>query len=1143
VGDALKLTATDSVNIVSTQEQHLLDTAKTRSSSSFFKSKTTQQADYVASSRAIGSSLSGKTVEISAGKDINVLGSAVAGEGDVSLAAVGGVNIAASTSTLTEQHHTQVKESGFLSGGGFGFSIGTRTTTTDQGRDATTQSGQSRSMVGSLGGNLDIVAGEAIKVSGSDLAAAMNMNLMGRSVTIDPGQDNLKGKFEQTQVQDGLTLAIGGSAVNAVQTVQGMSSAASQSKDSRVQALAAAAAALAVKDAAADMAKNGLNVNVSLTVGHSESKYTETTSSLLNSGSVLNAGNDITIRASGAGKDSNVSVIGSDLNAKGNITLKADNQVNLLAAQDQESQRSNTQSMSAAVGIGASISTKGTSIGLTASASASRGNVDGDGATQVNSHVNAGDRLTITSGGDTNLKGAVASGGEVVVDVKGNLNIESLQDRATLDGKRQSASVSGTLGGPSAGLSASASQSKVHNDFASVQEQSGIRAGDGGFQVQVAGNTDLKGGVISSSEQAIKDGRNSVATGTLTFSDIQNRDTHDASGVSLGVNVGKNQNGSTFSPSLAPGIGQVSGSQGSVTRSGVSGGALIVADEQAGKPVSNLNRDVTTGKDTAGALGKAWTGAQALDEVGAQMQITSAAMPRLAKEIGDYAARKVQELKDNPEEAAKWAEGGIYRVAAHAALGAMDGGLYGAAGAVAAAEAAPTLNKLQAAMQEKLASAGLSNAAADVAARLIAGGAAGAIGGVVGGGAAAATALNADMNNRQLHPDEKARIKQLAGGDPSAEVRLTAAACAMVKCYAEYPEDSPAYKQLKQLADIGASNAFAGERAQLSSQPGMFGYSATGIFSDANFDAAKKLNNTYQIGTRLVGTGKLALGTGGVIVSAFTAPALCATGFGCFANWAAGTVSLDAAYSGGKQLVSGTPTETYLNQGLQSLGMSPKAAAWVEAGLGIGAATTAWSVANKTVDQAIALSKLSAASYKNFVTDGVQANQQLMHMPVAQALKNEIQAGNPNLPQSAVERFAKEYIESGSNLPQVGIAAPGTILLKIVPKGDSVSPYTGYWMSPQQARAISTMAPEQVGELLGLPAAQAANILKNGMDVYAIMPKAGATPNVFVSNVARTTQGAVTMPGGAQQVIVPNRSLWTTPKPVNLMTLRPTGGN
>jgi hypothetical protein len=270
-------------------------------------------------------------------------------------------------------------------------------------------------------------------------------------------------------------------------------------------------------------------------------------------------------------------------------------------------------------------------------------------------------------------------------------------------------------------------------------------------------------------------------------------------------------------------------------------------------------------------------------------------------------------------------------------------------------------------LQEKLADAGLGSDAASVAAKLIAGGTAAAIGGVAGGAAGAATALNVDVNNRQLHPEEKARIKQLASGDPAKEARLTAAACALVKCYAEYPEDSAAYKQLKQLADFGASDAFAAERTQLSMQPGMFGYSTTGVFSDANIDAAKKLNNTYQLGTRLVGTGKMALGVGGVAGSALTAPVSCATVIGCFANGAAATISLDAAYSGAKQLVSGNPTETYLNQGLQSLGMSPQAAAWVEAGLGIGSAGTAWSVANKAVDQTIALNKAAAASYRNSI--------------------------------------------------------------------------------------------------------------------------------------------------------------------------------
>jgi filamentous hemagglutinin len=222
--------------------------------------------------------------------------------------------------------------------------------------------------------------------------------------------------------------------------------------------------------------------------------------------------------------------------------------------------------------------------------------------------------------------------------------------------------------------------------------------------------------------------------------------------------------------------------------------------------------------------------------------------------------------------------------------------------------------------------------------------------------------------------------------------------------------------------------------------------------------------------------------------------------------------------------------------------MSPQAAGWVEAGLGIGSAASASSAVSKAVDQSVAVSKFSKASYQNFVTNGIEATPQVMQTPVAQALRNELQAANPTLPASAVERFVKEYIESGASLPQAGIAAQGTILIKIVPKGDAVSPYTGYWMSPEQARAVATMTPEQAVQSLGLPSAQAANILKNGIDVYAITPKAGVTPNVFVSNVAGTKQGGVTLQGGAQQVIVPNRGLWRAPTPVNLVTLRPDGG-
>jgi hypothetical protein len=52
---------------------------------------------------------------------------------------------------------------------------------------------------------------------------------------------------------------------------------------------------------------------------------------------------------------------------------------------------------------------------------------------------------------------------------------------------------------------------------------------------------------------------------------------------------------------------------------------------------------------------------------------------------------------------------------------------------------------------------------------------------------------DADLYNRQLHPDEKAAIHNKANGDTAEEKKLTRAACYAVKCWAEYPVGSAAY--------------------------------------------------------------------------------------------------------------------------------------------------------------------------------------------------------------------------------------------------------------------------------------------------------------------------------------------------------------
>ncbi len=778
---ALGLVAGNDISLVNGFQNEVTDVASKSTKKGFWNKTTTTKHDVVNTTTAIGTSLGGSSVVVQAGHDLQVTGSSILSDDATRLLAGNNITIDAATNTVYELHHSSTKKSGFMSGGGIGFSYGTKTTTVDQERDATLQSGEARSSIGATGGALTMVAGNNVTIGGSDILAATDLDIIGKSVTIKPGQDNEKGKFEVKTTQDGLTLALGGSVISAIQTLQTMSSAASTAKDGRVTAMAAATAAMAAmaaKDAAKEMMKQGgPSISISLTAGHSESVQTQATASTTHSGSVL-TGNNINITATGGGKDSNVNILGSDLNAKNDIRLHADNNVNLLAAQDTESQHSKSSSMSASVGVQAIVSTKGTSFGFTASVSGSKGHEDGDGTTQLNTHVNAGDKLVITSGGDTNIKGAVASANQVIGDIKGNLNLESLQDLAKFDSKSQSISASGTVG-IGASFSGSYNQSNMHNDYASVQEQSGIRAGDGGFQIKVGGNTDLKGAIISATEAGKLD--SSLTTSTLTHSDIANHAISKGSsvGVSGGFSVaGKateenkkltNVGGDGGITKGLPAIVALSENASSTTRSGISGGTLVITDDAAQRAatgkgaeeaVAGVNRDVTTGVDSSGKIGNNFDKAA----LQATMEVTAAFAAAAAEKLGTYASDKLKEAtvladeafrlrETDPERSAEltrqsveltenWKEGGLARVALHTAIGGLAGGTSGALGAGAAALSTDRIAKelKQIDMPETLRDALTLAAGA-------------AVGAAAGGATGAASAANEVANNYLKHEE------------------------------------------------------------------------------------------------------------------------------------------------------------------------------------------------------------------------------------------------------------------------------------------------------------------------------------------------------------------------------------------------------
>ncbi|MBL0166275.1 MAG: hypothetical protein IPP85_03640 [Propionivibrio sp.] len=178
-------------------------------------------------------------------------------------------------------------------------------------------------------------------------------------------------------------------------------------------------------------------------------------------------------------------------------------------------------------------------------------------------------------------------------------------------------------------------------------------------------------------------------------------------------------------------------------------------------------------------------------DIDAQVKITQQFGQLAPKAAADFAVSRSNALKDQAgqesdvdkraalyAEAKLWDEGGAYRVALHAAIGGLAGGASGALGAGAVASAAPLLNELQDSVTQALMAAGASDAVAKATGQLVALGTATGLGAAVSGGtiAGAATGLNVDANNRQLHITEKAMLAAAAkalAAKATAERELT----------------------------------------------------------------------------------------------------------------------------------------------------------------------------------------------------------------------------------------------------------------------------------------------------------------------------------------------------------------------------------
>ncbi|EOQ2990740.1 hemagglutinin repeat-containing protein, partial [Escherichia coli] len=478
--------------------------------------------------------------------------------------------------------------------------------------DTATDTTQKGSTVGSVHGDVSLQAGNRLTVNGSDLIAGRDMALSGKEVSITAATDQHVQTHTVEQKTSGLTLALSGTVGSALNTTVETVQAAKSAGNSRLEALQGVKAALSgaqavqagrLADAQGADAGNNNTVGISLSYGSQSSKSEQQSEQTVAKGSTLTAGNNLSIQATGSGVkgvDGDLTIQGSQIKAGNNVLLQANRDVNLVSAENTSKLEGKNTSSGGSVGVGVGVGSGGWGISVSASANQGKGSEKGNGTTHTETTVDAGKQLAIISGRDTTLTGAQAGGETVKVDAGRHLTLTSEQDSDRYDSKQQNASAGGsfTFGSMSGSASVNLSRDKMHSNYDSVQEQTGIFAGRGGFDVTTGQHTQLNGAVIASTATADK---NRLDTGTLGFSDIENRadfkTEHQSAGLSTGGSVAGNFLGN-MANNLLVGANH-EGHADSTTQSAVSAGNITIRDTKSQKQdVADLNRDAAHANQT-----------------------------------------------------------------------------------------------------------------------------------------------------------------------------------------------------------------------------------------------------------------------------------------------------------------------------------------------------------------------------------------------------------------------------------------------------------------------------------------------------------------------------------------------------------------
>ncbi|MFQ2298730.1 hemagglutinin repeat-containing protein [Aeromonas dhakensis] len=670
--------------------------------------KTTTSHDISEQHMAQATELGGQYVLLKAQQDMAVKGSNVVGDLGATLLAGRDLNIDTVDLLNRELHFRETKRSGLMGSGGIGFTIGKQQQSSDMAGTTQIREGSS---VGSVQGDVTLQAGNRLQISASDVIAGQDLLLVGKDVAITSAEQQITRKEEFKSKSGGLTVALTGGAVTALQSAYDTVKTSKESSNDRLVALQGAKAAMNGYQAwqgMQAMANSGgvpdpSFVGIAISVGNQRSQSNSQSSETNALTSELNAGGDITVLAKGDEANGSGDLIVSGSSIKGrNVTLGAARDLVLQSAVNSSDSSGSNHSSGWNAGVSFGFSQGSAGISIFANMNAAKGKENGDSDRYTETNITAGDILTLKSGRDATLLGAQVSGDKVTADIGRNLTLTSQQDNDHYQSQQSSISAGGsfTFGSMTASGYVNASRQKINSDFESVVEQTGVFAGKQGFDIRVGEHTQLNGAVLAGSEDA---GKNHLSTGTLGWNDLVNRAEYKVESQSVGISgSGDSTKGfSSIAAMTSLGGSNSSGSASSTTFASIGAGDIEIRNTAGQQQdLVSLHRDPTQAVNGLSPIFdkqkelERMQEAQLIGEVGqqaTQMVVSHhlAAANEKAKNDPEYANSK--EYKALQE---KWGVGSDFQRGMQAATAALQGLAGGDLTQAAAGAAAPYLAQM-----------------------------------------------------------------------------------------------------------------------------------------------------------------------------------------------------------------------------------------------------------------------------------------------------------------------------------------------------------------------------------------------------------------------------------------------------------------